>query len=125
MPADLLFVSNYGEGGERRIAFAHFSQTEEGQDLPMLKVLGWDNLDTPVHLDDANMESVVRDFGDKNPQEDPVIRFYELFLKEYDAGLREVAQGPQGPETVQGRPHALPENRCGAQRDHPPDERDR
>lgn len=32
----------------------------------------------------ADMESVMRDFGDKNPQEDPVIHFYELFLKEYD-----------------------------------------
>ena len=27
-------------------------------------------------LDDANMEAVVRDFGDRNPQEDPVIHFY-------------------------------------------------
>lgn len=36
----------------------------------------------------ANMEAVVRDFGDKNPQEDPVIHFYELFLKEYDAKKR-------------------------------------
>src|SRR5665647_1575905 len=35
-------------------------------------------------LDDANMEAVLRDFGDRNPQEDPVIHFYELFLKEYD-----------------------------------------
>jgi len=26
-------------------------------------------------LDDANMEAVVRDFGDKNPQEDPVTHF--------------------------------------------------
>jgi predicted helicase len=39
-------------------------------------------------LDDANMEAVVRDFGDKNPQEDPVIHFYELFLEEYDAKKR-------------------------------------
>ena len=39
-------------------------------------------------LDDANMEAVVRDFGDKNPLEDPVIHFYELFLKEYDAKKR-------------------------------------
>jgi predicted helicase len=39
-------------------------------------------------LDDANMEAVVRDFGDRNPQEDPVIHFYELFLKEYDAKRR-------------------------------------
>ncbi|HXG92930.1 MAG TPA: type ISP restriction/modification enzyme [Blastocatellia bacterium] len=35
-------------------------------------------------LRQANMESVLRDFGDRNPQEDPVIHFYELFLKEYD-----------------------------------------
>jgi predicted helicase len=39
-------------------------------------------------LDSANMEAVVRDFGDRNPQEDPVIHFYELFLKEYDARKR-------------------------------------
>jgi predicted helicase len=32
----------------------------------------------------ANMEAVLRDFGDRNPDEDPVIHFYELFLKEYD-----------------------------------------
>ena len=48
---DLLFVSNYGEGDERRIAFAHFSKPQDDHDLPTLKVLGWDNLDTPLHLD--------------------------------------------------------------------------
>ncbi|MHC4400174.1 MAG: Eco57I restriction-modification methylase domain-containing protein [Planctomycetota bacterium] len=48
---DLLFVSNYGEGEERRISFAHFSQAESRHDLPTLKVLGWDNLDTALHLD--------------------------------------------------------------------------
>ena len=48
---DLLFVSNYGEGEERRIAFAHFSKPQDGHDLPTLKVLGWDNLDAPLHLD--------------------------------------------------------------------------
>ena len=35
-------------------------------------------------LDNANMDAVVRDFGDKNPREDPVIHFYESFLSEYD-----------------------------------------
>ncbi len=50
---DLLFVSNYGEGDERRISFAHFSSPVDGADLPTLKVLGWDNLDTPLHLDDV------------------------------------------------------------------------
>src|ERR1700674_2604488 len=48
---DLLFVSNYGEGDERQITFAHFSKAQDGHDLPTLKVLGWDNLDTALHLD--------------------------------------------------------------------------
>lgn len=48
---DLLFISNYGEGEERRISFAHFSTAPEGKDLPTLKVLGWDNMDTALHLD--------------------------------------------------------------------------
>lgn len=48
---DLLFVSNYGEGDERQISFAHFSRAEDGHDLPTLRVLGWDNLDTALHLD--------------------------------------------------------------------------
>ena len=30
----------------------------------------------------------LRDFGDRKPEEDPVIHFYELFLKEYDAKKR-------------------------------------
>jgi SOS-response transcriptional repressor LexA len=48
---DLLFVSNYGEGNERQISFAHFSRAPDGQDLPTLRVLGWDNRDTALHLD--------------------------------------------------------------------------
>ncbi len=36
----------------------------------------------------ANMEEVLRDFGARNPNEDPVIHFYELFLKEYDPEKR-------------------------------------
>jgi predicted helicase len=48
---DLLFISNYGEGEERQISFAHFSKPADGHDLPTLKVLGWDNLDTALHLD--------------------------------------------------------------------------
>jgi len=39
-------------------------------------------------LREANMEAVIRDFDDKNPDEDPVIHFYELFLKEYDPKKR-------------------------------------
>ena len=53
---DLLFVSNYGESQERRIAIAHFSTPQNGHELPTLKVLGWDNLDTPLHLDGVARE---------------------------------------------------------------------
>lgn len=48
---DLLFVSNYGEGTERRITFAHFSNLNVGHGQPTLNVLGWDNRDTALHLD--------------------------------------------------------------------------
>ena len=48
---DLLFVSNYGEGEARQISFAHFSAPQEGRNLPTLKVLGWDDRDTALHLD--------------------------------------------------------------------------
>ena len=34
---------------------------------------------------DADLEAVQRDFGDLRREEDPVIHFYELFLKEYDS----------------------------------------
>jgi hypothetical protein len=53
---DLLFISNYGEGEERQISFAHFSKAPDGHDLPTLKVLGWDNLDTALHLDNVAKE---------------------------------------------------------------------
>ena len=39
-------------------------------------------------LRNANMEAVLRDFGDRNPQEDPVIHFFEGFLREYDPKKR-------------------------------------
>jgi len=48
---DLLFISNYGDGDARQISFAHFSKSESSLDLPTLRVLGWNNLDTGLHLD--------------------------------------------------------------------------
>jgi len=53
---DLLFISNYGDGEERQISLAHFSQGQDKKDLPVLKVLGWDNRDTPLHLDHVASE---------------------------------------------------------------------
>ncbi len=54
--SDLLFISNYGEDDARHISFAHFSQGSDGDGLPSLRVLGWDNLDTPLHFDAVALE---------------------------------------------------------------------
>jgi predicted helicase len=37
-----------------------------------------------LNSDTTKMELVLKDFGNRTRQEDPVIHFYELFLKEYD-----------------------------------------
>ncbi len=39
-------------------------------------------------LDNTNMEAVLRDFGDRNQKEDPVMHFFEGFLQEYDSQIR-------------------------------------
>lgn len=48
--SDLLFISAYGEEGEREIAFAHFHKEPDSSELPILRVLGWDGSDTPLKL---------------------------------------------------------------------------
>ena len=58
---DLLFISNYGDSGDQRqISIAHLTQDERKKDLPTLKVLGWDNRDTPLHLDDVAEKLTVK-----------------------------------------------------------------
>jgi hypothetical protein len=49
--SDLLFLSNYGENEQRQITFAHFSGNGDSKNLPTLKVLGWDDSDTALHID--------------------------------------------------------------------------
>jgi hypothetical protein len=49
-PHDLLFISAYGEDTDRAITLAHFvEQATTG--LAELRVLGWDDDDTPLHMD--------------------------------------------------------------------------
>jgi predicted helicase len=47
---DLLFVSSFGESNAREIALAHFTDESAKGDLPTLRVLGWDDDDTPMQL---------------------------------------------------------------------------
>ena len=91
---DLLFVSNYGEGQERRIAFAHFSKPPDGHDLPTLKVLGWDNLDTALHLD-----AVARELTDHltwPDDEDDAVAWREQWRAAFTLRHREVITTSKG-----------------------------
>jgi hypothetical protein len=47
---DLLFISAYGEESERAVTFAHFVENP-GNNLTELRVLGWDDDDTPLHME--------------------------------------------------------------------------
>lgn len=47
---DLLFISACGEEDDRTLTFAHFVENP-GSNLTELRVLGWDDDDTPLHMD--------------------------------------------------------------------------
>lgn len=49
--SDLLLISQTGELGTQSISFAHFATNPEKADLPILKILGWDNDDTGLKID--------------------------------------------------------------------------
>jgi predicted helicase len=51
-------------------------------------------------LAQADMTSVLRDFGKRTAKEDPVVHFYETFLKEYDPKIREMRGVYYTPEPV-------------------------
>jgi predicted helicase len=85
---DLLFVSNYGEGEERQISFAHFAHNGVKNDLPTLKVLGWDNLDTPLHLD--HVADVLSESLAWPEDEDDTERWRETWRSAFTLRHREV-----------------------------------
>ena len=51
-------------------------------------------------LAQADMEAVLKDFGKHSGKEDPVVHFYETFLKEYDPKVREMRGVYYTPEPV-------------------------
>lgn len=48
-PNDLLFITSFGVSLDRAISFAHFVENP-GSGLAELRVLGWDDDDTPLHM---------------------------------------------------------------------------
>jgi len=51
-------------------------------------------------LNRSDMEAILRDFGKRIRQEDPVVHFYETFLAEYDPKMRELRGVYYTPEPV-------------------------
>jgi predicted helicase len=69
---DLLFISAYGDDSNRHITFAHFSESEDSEkSLPVLKVLGWDDDDTVLHLKDTYKTLLSTLNWDTTPVDDP------------------------------------------------------
>lgn len=65
---DLLFVSEFGEGEDRQITLAHFSEGASGHDIPTLMVLGWDELDTHLNLEHIDRQLHSRLKWPEDPQ---------------------------------------------------------
>ena len=51
-------------------------------------------------LAQVDMEAVLREFGKRTAKEDPVVHFYETFLKDYDPKIREMRGVYYTPEPV-------------------------
>lgn len=71
-----------------------------GPNLP--DTVAWLVDDLAHLLDQADMEEILRDFGRLTRQEDPIIHFYETFLREYDPALRQQRGVYYTPEPVVG-----------------------
>jgi hypothetical protein len=93
---DLLFVSSYGEGDDRRMCLAHFTEDKGMGDLAALNVLGWDGQDTGLHLDDV-ADKLTRDLawpkdeGDKDAWREQWRSAFELRHREVITTSRALA----------------------------------
>ncbi|MBI2517082.1 MAG: hypothetical protein HYV95_09210 [Opitutae bacterium] len=79
---DLLFISAYGEDSDRALTFAHFVENP-GLNLSELRVLGWDDDDTPLKLD-----YVVRVLGEKLRWQDTFAKNPRLWRTQWSEAFR-------------------------------------
>lgn len=87
---DLLFISAYGDDSNRHVTFAHFSGDDDaGKSLPVLKVLGWDEEDTVLHLRDAYKTLLAKLDWEATPTDDPDA-WREQWSSAFKVGHREV-----------------------------------
>jgi hypothetical protein len=79
---DLLFISAYGEDSDRTLTFAHFVDRPD-LNLAELRVLGWDDDDTPLKLD-----YVVRTLAEKLRWSDDFADDPKLWRKQWSEAFR-------------------------------------
>ncbi len=72
------------------VPFLHslYAKMQEFRRMGNIENIEWVLSDLTSILRQADMESVLSDFGRLNKNEDPIVHFYEGFLKAYDEGLR-------------------------------------
>jgi predicted helicase len=77
--------------------FQHIElELEDDGELPFV----WAVDDLAELLNRSRMDEILADFGKHTRQEDPVVHFYETFLREYDPKLREMRGVYYTPEPV-------------------------
>ncbi|HEY9687604.1 MAG TPA: type ISP restriction/modification enzyme [Coleofasciculaceae cyanobacterium] len=77
--------------------FQHIAlELEDDGELPFV----WAVDDLAELLNRSRMDEILADFGKHTRQEDPVVHFYETFLREYDPKLREMRGVYYTPEPV-------------------------
>jgi len=87
---DLLFISSYGEAEHRTISFAYFTENPEAHELPVLRVLGWDDQNSIMHLDRVanRLRSNLRWPDDPTDTEAWRDRWSEAFTDRYREAIR-------------------------------------
>lgn len=93
---DLIFAANFGKSGERELAFVHFSDGEATNDLPVMKVLGWNAKDTTLKQDHVAKELKEKlhwpdDPADQNAWREQWSSAFELRLNETIRTSKELA----------------------------------
>lgn len=91
---DLLFISSYGEEEHRTISFAHFAEDPKTDELPILRVLGWDDQNSIMHLDRVanRLHTQFRWPDDSGALEDWRQRWSEAFTDRYQEAIRSAAE---------------------------------
>src|SRR5262249_47385134 len=87
---DLLFISSYGEEEHRTISFAHFAEDPDIDELPVLRVLGWDDQNTIMHFDRVanRLQSNLRWPGDSTSLQTWRQTWSEAFTDRYQEAIR-------------------------------------